>query len=217
MGTAADVARVFGRLGMPPGAGTAHGAARDIELAAVVEKMANHVVGVPKVRVMVGEVVLVAEATPHTKLDTLMCRLACFCAALRQHRMRPIRDCWLKGPARGGRILCCRRRSCFSARIGLASMISHPVQRKDQSPAAPVWVCVCTTYSRAASLHPQHNIQEANIGRQDIVRTFSPARSLVVGVSVSCIQYAFVISIQYEPLVISMDMELTSSCGPVER
>ena len=30
---------------------------------------------------------------------------------------------------------------------------------------------VCTTYSRAASLHPQHNIQEANIG----VRTFSPA------------------------------------------
>jgi len=29
------------------------------------------------------------------------------------------------------------------------------------------WVCVCTTYSRAASLHPQHNIQEANIGRQD--------------------------------------------------
>jgi len=26
---------------------------------------------------------------------------------------------------------------------------------------------VCTTYSRAASLHPQHNIQEANIGRQD--------------------------------------------------
>ena len=27
--------------------------------------------------------------------------------------------------------------------------------------------CVCTTYSRAASLHPQHNIQEANIGRQD--------------------------------------------------
>lgn len=168
MGTAADVARVFGRLGMSPGAGTAHGAARDIELAAVVEKMANHVVGVPKVRVMVGEVVLVAEATPHTKLDTLMCRLACFCAAPRQHRMRPIRDCWLKGPARGGRILCCRRRSCFSARIGLASMISHPVQRKDQR-------------------------QQPLFG------------------------YAFVISIQYEPLVISMDMELTSSCGPVER
>ena len=31
---------------------------------------------------------------------------------------------------------------------------------------------VCTTYSRAASLHPQHNTQEANIGRQDRVRTF---------------------------------------------
>ena len=45
---------------------------------------------------------------------------------------------------------------------------------------------VCTTYSRAASLHPQHNIQEANIGRQERVRTFSPApwlsgRSLGIG------------------------------------
>jgi len=29
------------------------------------------------------------------------------------------------------------------------------------------WPAVCTTYSKAASLHPQHNIQEANIGRQD--------------------------------------------------
>jgi len=36
------------------------------------------------------------------------------------------------------------------------------------------WFIVCTTYSRAASLHPQHNIQEANIGGRSlgILHTF---------------------------------------------
>jgi len=44
---------------------------------------------------------------------------------------------------------------------GPVSVINH------SSSSLLLLLTVCTTYSRAASLHPQHNIQEANIGRQD--------------------------------------------------